>query len=167
MKKYAVVLTFLILFPSLLVAEDGYILFDVKVEGHRNDDPVWLAVVEGVDLSHWRIERHIFKVPPGEYRVDHIDFHERIKFGHGTLGVSRKGRVKFDVRPGHINYLGTLNVQKNNRGNFELKFSADSALIDLACIINPDVFSEMKVVVALLPDSQEVHQVKCAGLKNE
>ena len=160
MKKRAALFIFLVFIVTPVVAEETYILFDVKVEDHRKDDPVWLGVAVGSTLQHWRIEKHIFKVEPGKYRVDHIDFHESFKFGHGTLVVTKREEVEFEVRAGFINFLGTLNVKKK-RGRMQLTYSAERSLVDLACQVSPEVFSEMEVIVALLPERQITHRVKC------
>ncbi|MFV8782523.1 hypothetical protein ACNKU7_08890 [Microbulbifer sp. SA54] len=167
MKGTAVVLAALLSLPGILAAEETYILFDIEVSGYRDDDPVWLAV-EGPDgLTHWRVEKYIFAISPGKYRVDHVDFHESIRFRHGTLHIGEGESITFDVRSGFINFLGTLLVEKKKRQGLEMRFKADESLVRLGCQLNPAVFSELKVVVALLPDQPHEYEVDCTDLASE
>lgn len=163
MKGNVIFLTTLFLLSMKLAADEAYVLLDVEVKGHVKSDPVWLAVEGPGGWDHWRIEKYIFPVSSGEYRIHHIDFNKSIKVGHSSLHIGRRESLSFDVKSGFVNYLGTLLVEKKGRNNFEMKFGAEESLVRLACELNPRVFSEFKVIVPLLPEPRQQYQIDCAN----
>ncbi|WOX05068.1 hypothetical protein [Microbulbifer pacificus] len=179
MTRYILIVVIFLLSSDALAVEDTYLLFDVDVAGYANRDPVFLAV-EGVHkgVNHLRIERHLLPIPPGEYRLGHIDFHEPFLGSfHGFAGSGarprslhlvpergNKGGVKFVLQEGYINYIGVLNVSKNSKAQIELKFVSEKSLVRKACAINPGLLAEKLIKMVFAEDNNKEYKIGCESL---
>ena len=180
MTRYILIVVIVVIASESIAGEDTYLLFDVDVSGYGLRDPIFLAVErDPKNVHHLRIERHLLLMPPGAYRLDHIDFHEKSFSGsfHGWAGSGMRPRslhlypdedvkigINFFLQEGYINYLGTMSVSKNSKGRLELKFVSQKSLVRKACAISPELLTEKTLKLIFHEGINKEYKIDCASL---
>ncbi|MEM9396762.1 MAG: hypothetical protein AAF991_04735 [Pseudomonadota bacterium] len=142
---------------------EAYLLFDVQIDQETGWIPTAVAFVsKDGRRSIVNLEQRVIGIAPGQYTLDTVFFGPQ---SWHTAKLGRKGRVSFNVEANTIEYLGSIEVQRNvpvgGRIRHKAMVNRDEALLKAACDSVPELVARLPLRVSVGLKEPKSYKLKC------